>query len=343
MAQKKKISMSSSEKRRSLSASKSKKKLGDKLLNWITDTTEGGVILNVQGENLQNKSTGISKESKIGVMKQYVSEGAEKKKEKTPKIIPGISGSSSTITKGKRVTLTKKEEAHKAEVLEEEKTTTEKEILFAPADSAEIDGEKKYDIPSEKIDEKNRTKPEEKTEEIKESGKEDKAISAEKTPVEIGKTYKITEEKERDVSEEEKIGTEDKTPSKKKKTVELAAKEEIPPTEKRKWIKISGIHESLKKGSQELSGTIVKPFKSGKTKLRKSASSIINVSKQPVKSISAFDRKITQSMKKVVSFSDTVIVKNSILKNIKSADSQITKSTKKMIDSILDKLPNINS
>ncbi len=151
MAQKKKISMSSSKKRRSLSASKSKKKLGDKLLSWIKDTTEGEVILNVQGENLQDKSAGSSKESKIGVMKQYVYEGVEKKKEKTPEVIPGISGSSSTITKGEKVMSAKEEKAQKTDIIEigEEETSTEKEPPSIPDDSTEIDGEKNDEIPPE--------------------------------------------------------------------------------------------------------------------------------------------------------------------------------------------------
>ena len=334
MAQKKKISMSCSEKRRSLSASKSKKKLGDKLLSWIKDTTEGEVILNVQGENLQDKSAGSSKESKIGVMKQYVSEGIEKKNKKTPEVIPGISGSSSTITKGKRVMSAKEEDKEKS--ITAEKTPVEIGRTY------KITVEKEQDVSEEEktVSEKKEAVPDVKKEDITKG----KKIIRKKSPVRIGlkNHHKLWKSRQR-ASQEEKISKKDKTLSKKKKTVELAAKEEIPPTEKRKWMKISGIHESLKKGSQKVSGTIVKPFKSGKTKLRKSASSIINVSKQPVKSISAFDREITQSMKKVVSFSDTGIAKNSILKNIKSADTQITKSTKKMIDSILDTLPNINS
>jgi len=302
MVQKKKIRNSTSVKRKSPSASPSKKKLGEKSLDWITGTDEDKEVLSEEEKNSNNKSAGKSKEKKIGVLKQYVSKDAGKKKDETTEVAPAISGSSSTITKGERVMPMKEEEAQKTEVIE--------------------------------------------TEEDKE-----KTISTEGPPVEIGKIYKITKEKETIIpedsssivkkrretaSQEEIIRGEDKTPSEKIKTNPPAAKEEMPSSAKIKKMKISGICKSLKKESQEVSGSIGKTVRSDKTKVRKSVSSVINVSKQPVKAISAIDRKITQFMKKADLFSNLGDAGKSILKNVRSTDTKITKSAKKLMDSILD-------
>jgi len=348
-------------KRKSSTPSTGKRKLGDTSLDWITDTTESEAIIPEQAENNHDKSTGISQEKKIGVFKQYSYEEAEKKKDETPEVTPTISGSSSTIIKGKRVTQAKKEEAQKAEFKEEKKPTNRKEAPSIPVDSAEITG------------------------------------SAGKTPVEIGKTYRITEEYELILADEEektvsdkkedmpddkktpleyevkkedvtikeeiskepsvripddsssivkkrkktaakgkKIKEEEKPTAEKKEIAAAAAKEEVPPSAKRKWMSISVAGESLKKGSEKLSGAIAKPFKSDKTKLKKSVSHVINVSKKPVKAISAVDRKITQSVKKIIMSGDPGVAAKSILNNIKSTDAQITKSAKKLIDSVLD-------
>ncbi len=361
MVQKKKPGKSTSSKRKSSTSSTSKRKLGGKSLDWITDTTESETIVPEQAENNHGKSSGDSQEKKMGVIKQYSSEETEKKKDETPEVTPSISGSSSTIIKGKRVTPAKEEEAQIAEVKEEEKTGEVKESL--------------------------------------EKDKE-KTISVVKTPVEIGKTYKITEEnelvladeKEKTISDkkedvpddkktpleyevkkedvkikkkiskepsipipddsssivkkgkktsakEEKIKEEETPPAAKEKIAAAAAKEEIPTSAKRKCIRcmrLSVAGESLKKGGKKFLGTIVKPFKLDKTKLKKSVGVVINTSKQPVKAISAVDRKITKSMREMVLFKEPGIDEKSIIKNIKSADSQITKSAKKLIDSILD-------
>ncbi|GAJ01938.1 unnamed protein product, partial [marine sediment metagenome] len=87
----------------------------------------------------------------------------------------------------------------------------------------------------------------------------------------------------------------------KNKIAAAAAKEEMPPSAKKKWMKISGLGGALKKGSQKVSGSIVKKFKSDKTKLKKSLSSITNVYKYPVKDITTIDNKITQSMRVLLS------------------------------------------
>ena len=42
-----------------------KKKLGEKALDWITDTAEGEEVLSEQAESSKNKSAGKSKEKKI--------------------------------------------------------------------------------------------------------------------------------------------------------------------------------------------------------------------------------------------------------------------------------------
>ena len=92
----------------------------------------------------------------------------------------------------------------------------------------------------------------------------------------------------------------------------------------------------MKKGGIKVSGAVIKPFKTDKTKLKESVGAVFNNSMKPVRAISAIDRKITTSMKKVVLLSDLDIGEKSIIQNIKSTDSKITKSAKKLIDSIID-------
>ena len=208
MVQKRKINKPTSVRRISTPVSSGKSKLGAISLDWITDTTEGETIVEEQAGNIPNKSAGVSKEPKIGVVKQY--------------------------------------------------------------------------------------------------------------------------------SSEETVIKEKKTPFEKKKTVAAAAKEEVPPSVKRKWMRMSSIGGALKKGGKKVSGTVAKPFKSDKKIFRTSLNATINVIKKPVKAISAVDRKITQSMKKVVLSGDNENADKGVLSNIKSADVQITKSAKKLIDSILD-------
>ena len=321
MVQKRKINKSTSVRRKSTSASYGKSKLGETSLDWITDTTEGEAILQNQAENRQSESAGVSKETKIGVAKQYSPEETEKKTYYSPEEIPVLSNSS-TITKGKRVTPAKEKEAQKTEIKKEEKTITEKEPPSVLNDSAEITGEKKDEIPPEY--------------EVKKVDLTTKEEISEKPPVYIGlkNLHQLWKIRQR-ASQEEKISMEDRVPSKKKKTVAAAAKEEVPPSVKRKWMRMSSIGGALKKGGIKVSGTVAKPFKPDKKIFRKSVNAAINVSKQPVRAISAVNRKITQSMKKVVFLIDNGNTDKGVLNNIKSADSKITKSAKKLIDSII--------
>ena len=146
----------------------------------------------------------------------------------------------------------------------------------------------------------------------------------------------IVKKSNKTAAKKEKIKEEETPPAEKKKIAAAAAKEEIPPSAKRKWMRMSVVGESLKKGSEKLSGAIAKPLKSDKTKLKKSVSHVINVSKKPVKAISAVDRKITQSVKKIIMSGDPGVAAKSMLNSIKSTDAEITKSAKKLIDSVLD-------
>ena len=104
----------------------------------------------------------------------------------------------------------------------------------------------------------------------------------------------------------------------------------------RTWMRMSVVGESLKKGGKKFSGAIVKPFKSDKTKLKKPVSYVINISKKPVKAISAVDSKITRSVKKIIMSGDPAAAAKSMLNNIKATDAKIAKSAKKLIDSVLD-------
>ena len=332
MVQKKKSSKSTSVKRKSTSASPRKRKLGDSSLDWITNTTEGETILPEQAENRQIKSDGVSKKTKIGVFKQYVSEEAEKKKDETLETTPAILGSSSTITKGKRVMPAKEEEAQKSVEEDKEKTISKEKTPVEIGKTYKITEEKELVLAEEE---------EETVSDKKEAVPDDKKILLE---YEV-KKEDVTAEAETKIKESTVYIPEDSSSivkkkvvaaSEKEKTVTPAAKEETPAPTKRKRMRISGIGESLKKGSKKVSGTVIKPFKFDKTKFKKSLNATINVSKHPVKAISAVDRKITQSMKKVVMFSEPEIAEKTILKNIKSTDTQITKSAKKLIDSILN-------
>jgi len=215
MGKKKTTKKSPSVKRKKTSASIKKKRLSDQSLDWIADTTESEEFLSEQAENSISESAGKSKERKIGVLKQYVSEEAEKKEDDTPEIPPAILDSSSTIIKGKKTVPAKEEAAQKTEVMEEEKTTAVEEAPSVPDDSAEIAGEKIEDIPQEEMEKAGETKQEtaleEKAREEMETVKEDletlkddidtfkenleKIKIEEEIPVEVGKTYKITEEK----------------------------------------------------------------------------------------------------------------------------------------------------
>ena len=317
MAQKKKTSKSASAKGKS-SASPGKKRLGVASLNWITKKPKGEKASSQQAEKSENESYGKLKETKIGLLKQYGGAQAKKMKDKTPEVPPVISGPSSTITKGERVTPMKEEEAQKTEVIEEELVLAEEEDKTISDKKESVPDDKK--IPME-------------YEVKKEDVTTEEEISEEHTVYIPEDSSSIAKERRETELQEEIIISEDKTHSEKKKTYPPTVKKEMPSSAKRKWMKISGIYESLKKESPKVLGSIVKTFKSDKTKLRKSVSSV-NFSKQPVKAISAVDHKITQSMRGFLS--DLGNVEKSILKNIKLTDTKITKSAEKVINSILD-------
>ena len=344
MVQKKKISKSNSVRRKSTYPSSGKSKLGETSLDWITDTTEGETLSSGQAEDRQKESAGVSKETKLGVAKQYSPEESEKKTDDSPVETPVLSNSS-TITKGKRVTPAKEEEAHKTEVKKEEKTETAEETPVEIGKTYIVTEEKKM-VPAEKEEKtvtgEKKTKPDEKKispeyEVKKEEVIPEKKIVIERPSVLIPEdSTAIVKKKTADVSQEKKISWKGKIPSEEKRTAAAAAKEEAPPSVKRKWMRMSSIAGTMKKGGKKVSGVVVKPFKSGKTQFKKSVNSLVNVSRQPVKAISTVDRKITNSMKKVVLFGDTGNADKGVLNNIKSADSKITKSAKKLIDSIFD-------
>lgn len=277
----KRKAISAVKRRKSLSASTGKSRLGHASLDWITDTIEGETIL-PEAKNLQTKTTGVSKETKIGMAKKYIGEEVRKKVKDIKEMPPRIFADSSTITKRKKGTVTKgKKIPLQYEIREKDSSRTGKSTVHIPEDSSAI---------------------------VK---KRSKAASRKET-----------------------IRKEVKPPSEKKETgaPAAAAKEQRPAPAKRKRMRISGIGESLKKGSRKVSGVIRKPLKSGKTKLRKSASSSTGVSRKPLKAITAFDHKVTRSMKKAVFFGGSRISGRSVLQNISAADARVTRSAKKLIN-----------
>ena len=305
MAQNKKSNKPSSDKRKSPSASPGKKKLGNASLDWIKNIIESKAILPEQAEIQQSKTTGISKKTKIGVVKKYVSEKAGKKENDTTEVPPGFSAVSSTIAKGGKVSPVEEEGAEKAEVLGKKETPAAQEEPLISAEPVKA-AEEKERITAEEVKKNLRgikgTVPEEKKiptqYEIAEKEITEKAGGkSEESAVHIpDDTSTIVKKKTEAASQQETITSKDKTPSAMKETVAPpAAKETMPPPSvKRKRMKISGLRESLKKGSQKVSGAIAKPLKSAdKTRFKESIDAAINVSKQPVKAISAVDRKIT--------------------------------------------------
>ena len=332
---------------KSTSASSKKRKLSDTSLDWITDTIESDAIFEGQAENIQSKSAEVSKESKIGVFKHYESEEVEKKKDEKPEEIPAILGSSPTITKGEGITPAKKEEAQKTEVIEieedKEKAISAEETPVEIGKTYKITKEKKLFLAEEEektVSVKKEIVPDGKNippeyEVKKEEVIPEKKIVREEPYVHIPEDSTSIVKKKTDTAFKEKvISGEDKIPYKEKKTT-VAAKEEVPPSEKRKWMRMSSIGGALIKGGKKVSGTVAKPFKSDKKIFRKSVNAAINISKQPGRAISAVDRKITHSMKKVVLWGDPGNSVRKKLNNIQKTDTGITKSTKKWIDSML--------
>ena len=200
---------------KSTSASSKKSKLSDASLDWITDTSESEMIKKEMAEIIPIKSIEVSKEAKIGVVKKYEAGEPVNKTVDTPVVTPAFSGSSTTITKGKIVASAIKE-VQKTDVIMEEKPTTVIELPSIPDDTTLVSGNKTDDIPhGEK--EKERTEKQEKEPEVKteketeaEIKGKDKTILAEEPSIEIGKTYKITEEKKVVADDEEEKTVSDK-------------------------------------------------------------------------------------------------------------------------------------
>lgn len=365
MVQKRKINTKKPVNRKSVSALSGKSKMGDTSLDWITDTSESEAILQEQAENIPSKSAGDSKETKIGVLKHYESDEAKEKKDETPEETPVLSDSNSTITKGKTVTSAGEKEAEEIEVNETssvpastaEFTGEEAKEKTSTAEEAPIEIGKTYNItPGNKIildkvildDEeditvsaKKEVMPDDnkfppKYEVKKEDVKPKEEIKSEKPAVVIPDDSSTIVKKKKDVVFGKEAKSEKpKAPVEKEETVTAAAREKTPSSGKRKLLRMSALSETLKKGGKKVSGTIVKPFKSDKALFKKTAGTVFNMSKQPVRAISSVDRKITQSMKKVVIFGESGTTGNKLLNNIQAIDEKITISAKKLIDSVL--------
>ena len=346
MNQQKKSRKAQSGKRKKTTASAKKRKLGDASLEWITDTTEGEEILSEQAESPKSESPRKSKEKKIGLLKQYVSEETEKTMDDTPEETPAILDVSSTIIKGKKVTPAKEEEAQKTELIKEEKTTAEKEASPVPDDFAEIAEEKKDDIPPEEMDKGSETKPEVKPGEVKKSVEKDKEKTAfeEEVPIEIGKTYKITEEKELVPAEEEEKTIPDK---------EEAAPDAVePPTE----YEVKKEDVTIKEKTKIEEPTVYIPEDSSSIVKKKAAAKKKKAKKIEIEAIPPEEREKSRTSKMIASFkkgggkvsqkiaqpfksgkprikktvSAAIDVSKHPVKTLSSIDKKITKSMKKI-------------
>lgn len=201
MTKKRASKKSSSAKRRRTGVTTTTKKLGDESLNWITETSKAEENVVEQAESSKSLEGGESNEKKIGILKQYVSLGAEKMKDDTPEVIPPLSNNSFTIMKGNRGTTEKDDEVKKSEMLESEETAAEKEATPILTDFTETAVEKKDDFHPEEID--NEIVPKQDKESKVKTGQTKDTVEkgVEKTgfaveiPIEFGKSYVITERK----------------------------------------------------------------------------------------------------------------------------------------------------
>ncbi len=348
MVQKRKINTKKPVNRKSASALSGKSKMGDTSLDWISDTSESEMIVEEQAENKTIKTAKIHKKTKIGVMKNYVPGEAVKEEDETPEKTPSLSDSNSTITKGKTVTSAGEKAKEKTSTAEEapieigkiynispenniilDKVILDKVILDDDEEDITVSAKKEVTPDDNKFPPKYEVK--------KEDVKPKEEIKSEKYSVGIPDDSSTIVKKKKDiVSAKEAKSEKLKAPVEKEETVTAAAKEKTPSSAKRKLLRMSALSEQFKKGGKKVSGTIVKPFKSDKAIFKKTAGIVFNMSKQPVRAISSVDRKITQSMKKVVIFGESGITGNKLLNNIQAIDEKITKSAKKLIDSVLN-------
>ena len=319
------------------SATGEKKKLGDASLDWIADTTGSEPVLQ-EAKSPPIKEDGVSKETKIRVVKRFVSGKDGKKQEAAIKSRLGISTNSSTITKGKKLAGVGKgvitaEEVEKnrdwgkmALMAKGPVEATEKKE--APAAEAPVEAaEKKEALAAEAPAEAAGGKVEEEAPHIS----DDSSTIVKKS---LFATIVQEQKKAGAARKEAKGGEKEKAAEKKDIAAPVAAfKEKVAAPYLKGWSKITNLGAPLKKGGLKVSETVAKQFKSGKFK--ESVSSALKTAKQPVKAIAAIDRNITQSIKKVILADNSGSTGKSLLDNIKAADAQITKSAKKMIDSIL--------
>ncbi len=350
-----------------MSATGEKKKLGDASLDWIADTTGSEPVLQ-EAEGPPIKEDGVSKETKIGVVKQFASGEAGKKQEAAIETPLGISTSSSTITKGKKLARAEKEVITVEEV--EKNLGWEKLALVAesPVEAAERKEASAAEAPVEASEEKEAPAAEAPVEAAEEKeapaveapveASEKKEVPVAEAPAETagGKvegeaphipddsstivkksvfTTIVQEQKKALTARKEtKGGEKEKAAERKEIAAPVAAfKERVAAPCLKGWNKIASLGAPLKTGSLKVSETVAKQFRSGKFK--ESVSSALKAAKQPVKTIAAIDRTITRSMKKVILSDNGGSTGKSLLDNIKAADAQITKSAKKMIDTIL--------
>ena len=324
--------MSASSGKKPMSATEGKKKLGDASLGWIADTTGSEPVLQEE-ESPPIKEDGVSKETKIGVVRQFASEEAGKKQEAAIESRLGISTSSSTITKGKKLAGAEKRVITVEEV--EKNLSWKKEALMAEGPDEATEG---IEAPAAEA-------PAEATEEIEAPAAEapgeaaGEKVEGEAPHIPDDSSTIVKKKLESALSrisarKEAKAEEKEKAAEKKEIAAPVAAfKEKVAAPCMVGWSKIASLGAPLKKGGLKVSETVAKQFKSGKFK--ESVGSALKAAKQPVKAIAAMDRTITRSMKKVVLSGNSGSTGKSLIDNIKAADSQITKSAKKIIDSIL--------
>ncbi len=355
-----------------------KKKLGGASLDWISDTAATEAVkAQVQSSPPSDEST--LQGSKLGMVKQFDGNKAEKKPEVAAASPPGFSTGSSTITKGKKAGKATKEEITVAEVTKILGEDNVAPIPESPVVAPEVKAAPAVDKPKDAGAKEAPAASAAPVEQKKAAVREDTAAKEKKVAVEevAGKPAAAVEKAPAQKKEKEILTVElvDKkaegeapfipensstivkkanigkmatvAPGKPEKAVEVkkaAAKKEalamagvlrakVAEPVRKGWSRIADLGEPIKKGSRKISESVAKPFKKGK--IKEAACSALDAAKQPVKAISALDRNVTRSMKKVVLFGNLDSTGKSLLNNIRVADARITQSAREMIDSIL--------
>lgn len=328
------------------------RRLGDRSLDWIKDTSQGAVISPGPREKGKILAGERSKDSKRGVLKQDVSEKAQLENIDTKKSTPSIMHLSSSKIQRAVKTVPSKTGGMK-------KTGISKEAIPGIPDSSLTITKGRAKAAQSKTGGKKKTGAAQKVKpSIPRSSapKIKRAKTAKPKPEEVMKKEEVPpiEKKVKEAVTEREKELVVKTEKKKKTVPAEKVKPSIPDlpflivkgakadrskteevVEKAKS-KSTGKFQSLNKVSHKVAGTVGKTIRTEKFDIKKSEGVAVSPFKGPVDTISTIDKKVTTSMKKLVLFTDKYSGENSISQHIKTYDVLVTKSAIKIVDSIVN-------